>query len=224
MSDWLQLILLIILAYLIGAMPSGLLVGRVMGRNLLEGGSGKTGTANAMSVLGRPAAIAVFALDLVKGLISVLLARSFAWTNEAWLAIAMGMAASAAIAGHNWSAWVRLLAGRWGGGRGIVTALGAMLMLQPLVILAAVIAGILSLAATRYVVVATLIGIAASMGTVIALVLLQQVTPWLLPGVIAWGLLVVVGFSDSITRLLKGTETRVGQKSADSIIQASMEG
>lgn len=211
MSDWLQLILLIICAYLIGAIPSGLLVGMLMGRNLLEGGSGKTGTANAMRVLGRPAAIAVFALDLIKGVASVLLARVLAWPNEAWLAMAMGLAASAAIVGHNWSLWVRLLAGRWGGGRGIVTALGAMLTVQPLVILVAGVVGIGTLAATRYVVVGTLAGIIAGVATVLVLVLLRQVTPWLLPGTIAWGLLVVAGFGDSITRLLKGTETRIGQ-------------
>ncbi|HKP53897.1 MAG TPA: glycerol-3-phosphate acyltransferase [Chloroflexia bacterium] len=211
MSDWLQLTLIIAGAYLIGAIPGGLLVGMIMGRNLLEGGSGKTGTANALSVLGRPAAIAVFALDLIKGVAAVLLARLLSWPNEAWLAVAMGLAASAAIVGHNWSVWVRLLAGRWGGGRGIVTALGAMLTVQPLVILAAVLAGITVLAMTRYVVLGTLAGIAASMVTIILLVLLKQVTPWLLPGTIAWGLLVVAGFGDSIGRLLKGSETRLGQ-------------
>ena len=183
-----------------------------MGRDLLAHGSGKTGTANTLSALGRGAAVAVFALDLLKGMGAVGLARLFAWPNGAWLEVAMGLAAAAAIVGHNWSVWVRLLAGRWGGGRGIVTAIGAMLLLQAWAVLAAVMVGAAVLFLTRYVVVATLAGIGASLLTVIMLAVLGQVTPWLLLASVAWGLLVAVGFGDSIVRLLRGVETKVGQK------------
>lgn len=209
-SEWLQLCAVILGAYLLGAIPSGLLVGLLMGRNLLQLGSGKTGTANTMSMLGKPAAATVFALDLAKGVLAVLIARTLAWPDDNWLAVATGLAASAAIVGHNWSVWVRLFAGKWGGGRGIVTAVGAMLVLQPLIVLAAVIAGAVALLLSRYVVIATLAGVVAGVAAAVVLALLQQITPWLLPGVIAWSLLIVAGFQDSLSRLLKGTETRLG--------------
>src|SRR4026207_1113701 len=101
-----QLLLLILGSYAVGAIPSGLFVGMLMGRNILEQGSGKTGTANTLRVLGKGAAVAVFALDLVKGMAAVLLARILVWPSQAWLDIAMGAAAASAIVGHNWSVWV----------------------------------------------------------------------------------------------------------------------
>jgi glycerol-3-phosphate acyltransferase PlsY len=190
-------------SYLVGAIPGGLLVGLLMGRNLLKLGSGKTGTANSMSVLGRPAATAVFALDLLKGLVVVVLAWLLSWPNEVWLDLAIGGAGAAAIVGHNWSLWVRLFTGRWGGGRGIVTAIGAMLTVQPLAVAAAVIFGALAFIISRHVVLATIVGVAATILTSVILVLSQQLPPWLLPGTISWGLLIVAGFHDSIGRLLK---------------------
>jgi glycerol-3-phosphate acyltransferase PlsY len=179
------------------------LVGMLMGRNLLMLGSGKTGTANSMSVLGRPAAVAVFALDLLKGVVVVALARLLTWPNEMWLDLAIGGAGSATIAGHNWSLWVRLFTGKWGGGRGIVTAIGAMLTVQPLAVAAAVVFGALAFIVSRHVVVSTIVGVTATIMTSVILVLSQQLSPWLLPGTISWGLLIVAGFHDSIGRLLK---------------------
>src|SRR5437763_1633815 len=131
---WLQLIGLVAGAYLVGAIPSGLLIGRAMGRDLLRFGSGRTGATNSLRALGLPAGAAVFLFDLVKGGLAALAARLLAWPDEAWLGLATGCAGAAAIVGHNWSVWVRLLAGKWGGGRGILTAVGAVLVVQPLVI------------------------------------------------------------------------------------------
>jgi glycerol-3-phosphate acyltransferase PlsY len=205
-------LLLLVGAYLLGAIPNGLLLGFIMGRNPLKHGSGKTGTANTLRVLGRPAAAAVLVLDLLKGLAAVIAADFLVLpAGTAWEGIAVGGAGAAAIVGHNWSLWVRLLTRRWGGGRGIVTALGAMLWVHPLVVLAAVLVGALALAATRYVVIATLAGIAAGVATATALGFAGFLSPWLLPGVFAWGLLVVAGFADSIKRLLDGVETRLGR-------------
>lgn len=211
-THWLQLGLLVVGAYLLGAIPNGLLVGRLAGRNLLHHGSGKTGTANTLATLGRPAAVAVFALDLIKGLLVVLIARFLSWPNDAWLYIAMSSAASSAIVGHNWSVWVRLLSGKWGGGRGIVTALGAMLIVHPLVVLAAIIGAALALAVSRYMVLGAITGALVGVVTACILVAFQQITPWLLPGCIVWALLVLAGFHDNISRLLKGTEQRLGRQ------------
>src|SRR5437016_2074015 len=126
---WLQLGLLIGVAYLLGAIPNGLLIAwRVGRRDLREHGSGKTGATNTLRVIGRRAAGAVFALDMAKGLLAVGLARLLPWPDDTWLGLAMGAAALAAIIGHVWSIWIRLFSGSWGGGRGVATAIGVMFM------------------------------------------------------------------------------------------------
>lgn len=212
MTGVVQLIVVAVVSYVIGAIPSGLLVGRVFGRDMLNEGSGKLGTANTMNALGVPAAIAVFILDLVKGIVPVLIARAFTWPDTAWLGVAVAVAGVAAILGHNYSLWVRLLAGKWGGGRGIVTALGAMLMLHPLVVLGAAVLGLVAIAATRLMVLGAMAGIVAGIATALLLISLGWLDISLLPAAIAWSLLVLLGFSDSIARLLRGTEPKLGAK------------
>lgn len=181
-----------------------------MGRNPLNEGSGKTGATNTFRTAGPIAAALVLILDLIKGFLVVLAARSIIWPNEAWEGIAAGLAGAAAIIGHNWSVWVRVFASKWGGGRGIVTALGAMLTISPWVALAALLAGGAVLAATRYMAWGALIGALAGVATVIALGLTNSVSSWLVPGAVLWGLLVILGFHDNIGRLLSGTEPKLG--------------
>ncbi len=80
-------------------------------RDMLHAGSGKLGTSNSICVLGRPTGVLVFLADLAKGL----LASLFPWPDAAWHDLALGAAGAAAIAGHNWSVWVRLLStAAWG--------------------------------------------------------------------------------------------------------------
>ena len=207
--EWLWLFLLAVVAYLVGAVPSGLIMGRLLGRDILQMGSGKTGTANTLSSLGRGAAAAVFSLDLLKGIAVVLLARLFVWPGEAWHGLATGLAGALAIVGHNRSVWVRLFAGSWGGGRGIMVAVGALLIVHPLIILGAVVAGAATLVITRFVVVATLAAVGAGLVTAALLAFAGWISPWMLLGCLAWGLLVAAGFWDSIGRLLKREEKRV---------------
>ena len=210
-TPWLQLGLLVAGTYLLGAIPGGLLLGMAMGRNLLQYGSGKTGATNTLRTLGLPAGIAVFAFDIAKGALAVVISSLLSWPGEEWLDIAIGSAGAAAIAGHNWSVWVRLLAGRWGGGRGILTAVGAMLVVDPLVVFAAAAVGAAALAVSRYVVVGAVAGALAGLVAAALLVQLQVISPWLLPGIAAWALLVIAGFYDSIARLRRGTERRLGE-------------
>lgn len=202
-------ILLIVGAYLVGAIPSGLLIGLMLGKNPLQTGSGKTGAANTLRTAGRAAAAAVLVLDLIKGALVVLAARLITWPDDAWLGMAMGCAAAAAIIGHNWSVWVRLYSGKWGGGRGIMTAAGAMLVVNFWVVLAALVAGVIALLLTRYVVIGAIAGALAALAAIVALGVAGQMSLWLLPGTLAWCILVILGFHDSIQRLRLGTETKI---------------
>jgi len=210
--DLLYFALLLVGSYLVGAIPSGLIISRLFGKDPLQTGSGKTGATNTLRTAGPVAAALVLLLDLLKGALVVLAAQAMPWPGEAWRGLAMGCAAAAAIVGHNWSIWVRLYSGKWGGGRGIVTALGAMLVVNPWIVLAAVIAGGLALLITRYMAIGAIVGAVAGFLAIVTLGAAGQLSPWLLPGAIAWCLLVMLGFHDNIGRLLNGTETRLGRE------------
>jgi glycerol-3-phosphate acyltransferase PlsY len=199
------------LAYLLGSLPTGLLVARVRGVDLLAKGSGKTGATNTMNAVGRGAAAVVLAVDLVKGALAVLLAFRFPWEQNAWLAIAVTWAGAAAVLGHNYSVWVRLVSGRWGGGRGIVPAMGAMLMLHPLVVLAAIVAALAAIALTRLMVIGAIVGTIGAVGVAVILVATGSLWSWFLPAVIVWAVLVIAGFSDNLQRLSRGAEPKLGR-------------
>jgi acyl phosphate:glycerol-3-phosphate acyltransferase len=209
--EWLYFVLILVGAYLVGAIPNGLIVGLLVGKNPLLVGSGKTGATNTLRAAGPLAAAVVLVLDLAKGALVVAAVRLIPWPGNEWLGLAMGCAAAAAIVGHNWSVWVRLYSGKWGGGRGIMTALGAMLVVNPWVVLAAVVGGGIALLLTRYVVVGAVAGSVAALVAVVVLGSTGELSLWLLPGAVAWCLLVIVGFHDSIGRLIKGAESRLGQ-------------
>lgn len=206
-----QLTLVTVLAYLIGSIPTGLLVARMKGVDLLAAGSGKTGATNTMNAVGIGAAASVLAVDTVKGIIAVLLAYLFPWEDIMWLGIAVTCAGAAAILGHNYSVWVRLMSGRWGGGRGIVTAMGAMVMLHPLVVLAAIVVGLLAVALTRYVVLGAILGTIGAVIVAVILISAGSLSTWFLPAVLLWAALVISGFLDNIQRLSQGAEPKLGR-------------
>ncbi len=210
MADLLLLLAVAAGAYLVGAIPSGLLISRLLGRDPLSVGSGKTGATNTFRAAGPAAGAIVLILDLLKGLVAVLVARSIGWPDEAWAGIAAGTAGGAAIIGHNRSVWVRLLAGKWGGGRGIMTGVGAMLTISLWVALAALLAGGVAILVTRYMAWGAIVGALAGVGTVIALGLTGAISSWLVPGAVLWGVLVIFGFHDNIGQLLSGREPKLG--------------
>jgi glycerol-3-phosphate acyltransferase PlsY len=208
--EWLQLAALVAVSYFVGSVPSGLLVSRAAGKDILSHGSGKTGTANTLSLMGRGGAALVFTLDLVKGLLVVLAARLLSWPGDAWAGVAVGAAGAAAIAGHNWSVWVRLFSGKWGGGRGIMVAVGALLAVQPLIVAAAAVVGLAVLALGRGVLAlrqgvlaATLAGIFAGTAAGLWLLAVGWITPWMFGACLAWGVLVALGFWDRQTTTVR---------------------
>lgn len=108
-------------AYLLAAIPVGLLIGRARGVDLREIGSGNIGATNAVRAMGRKWGLLVFALDVAKAAIPVWLAslRFDHPTPLAWIAVA-------AILGHVFSPYLRFR-----GGKGVACALGVFLVLAP---------------------------------------------------------------------------------------------
>ncbi|KXT76616.1 glycerol-3-phosphate 1-O-acyltransferase PlsY [Streptococcus sp. DD12] len=119
------LTLLLIVAYLLGSVPSGLWIGQIFfGKNLRDYGSGNTGTTNTFRVLGKKAGILVFLLDVLKGLLPTLFPYWFGISPASVWGIVFGLAA---ILGHIFP----IFAG-FKGGKAVATTFGALIGIAPL--------------------------------------------------------------------------------------------
>lgn len=204
-----NLLLAALLGYLLGAVPFGLIIGRLTrGIDLREYGSHRTGATNALRTLGLPAAAAVFLLDVAKGAAAVVLARLL-FADDPLVDWAAAIAGFAAIVGHNWSVFIGFT-----GGRGVATSAGGLLAMSPwtVLILAPIVFGIMW--RTRYVSLGSIIGglLAPVVTAILWLVDLASVPA--IAYALASGLLVTAAHADNIARLRAGTERKIGQKEA----------
>jgi acyl phosphate:glycerol-3-phosphate acyltransferase len=202
---------LVVGAYLLGSVPVGLLVGRMLGGvDPRQQGSGRTGATNVLRSVGTGGAAVVLLLDIAKGIAAVLLAGSvFAATGSAgapWVAAAAGVAA---IIGH-----IRSIFIGFGGGRGVATAAGGLLAMTPwsVLILAPVL--VIIIWRTRYVSLGSIGAALLAPIVAAALALAGAGSPASVAYAIAAGALVTWSHADNIERLRSGTERRLGEKAA----------
>jgi acyl phosphate:glycerol-3-phosphate acyltransferase len=138
-------------AYLLGSIPSGLLVARLAaGADIRAQGSGNIGMVNVFRAAGFPAAVSTFFLDGLKGFLPVYLGIQL--DAPVW---ALLLVAACAIAGHNWSLFLR---GR--GGKGVATSVGAIAALMPVVALIGIGLWVIVALSSRYASLASLMMIA----------------------------------------------------------------
>ncbi len=200
------------LAFLAGSIPFGLLVGRALGRDLRAHGSGNIGATNALRVLGKPAGVAVLALDALKGWApTALLPPALAAHGHApptWLPLALALAS---VLGHVFPPWLRFR-----GGKGVATSAGAFLAVHPAAFVMALGAFVAVVATTRIV----------SLGSILAAATLP-VFALLWDGPAAWGEhllrtvalvlaagLVILKHRGNLARLRAGSEPRLGQRAS----------
>jgi len=150
MNSLIWSVVAIVAAYLLGSVPGGLVLGRLIGVDLRTQGSGNAGATNAVRARGPWFGVAVFAFDAGKGIIAVALLPMLAAAAVPWSSTAC---AGAVILGHVFPVWFRFR-----GGKGFATTLGALVVLSPVAL--AVVAGvwIAVLVLTGYVSAATLCG------------------------------------------------------------------
>src|SRR5438105_6125295 len=148
-----QLLLAAVIGYLLGSIPTGMVVAKVY-RNvdLTAHGSGRTGATNVLRTLGRGAAAVAFLGDFLKGALAVLLAKYVIAPDSSWVEM---IAAIGAVVGHSYSVFIGFK-----GGRGVVTGLGATIVAVPVFALIAFIIGIALVAITRYVSLGSVVGAA----------------------------------------------------------------
>lgn len=192
----------VILAFLVGALPWGYLVGRIGGGfDVREVGSGGTGATNILRTMGKSASALVFVLDFLKGFLPIVVAR---WLGlPAWV---IALMAVAAVAGHCWSPFIGFK-----GGKGMATGAGAAIALFPLSVVALPVLALI-VWRTRYVSLGSLAG--AATGAILAVIAASS-------GRLDWAsALAIVGIAAiiferhraNIGRLRTGTERRIGER------------
>ena len=204
-------LLIIIVSYLFGSLPTGFVVGKARGVDLLKSGSGNIGATNTFRVLGKPAGIFVLLCDFLKGFLAVVLVPGIALRlfpeleNSSPLQrdILRVLAGFCSVMGHNYTCWLRFK-----GGKGIATTAGIMGALAPWAVLIAIAAWIIITLATRYV---SLGSIAAAVTLPIATALVQQ--SFVITAMVTFvSALAIYKHKSNIQRLIAGTEGRIGKK------------
>lgn len=197
-------IALIILAYLIGSIPTSVWISRSLFRiDIRDYGSGNAGATNTFRVLGSKWGTLVMLIDLIKGLVAVKLAfilpfyaeNDFARTN---FQIGLGLAA---VLGHIFPIWAEFR-----GGKGVATLLGLVIGISPLSALGCVGVFLLVLYLTRFV---SLSSILASLAFPVFILVIYNVhNPTYRIFAIAVAALVILTHQKNIGRLLAGSESK----------------
>jgi glycerol-3-phosphate acyltransferase PlsY len=202
-------ILVVLIAYLLGSIPTGFLVAQARGVDIRNVGSGNIGATNVFRILGKTAGVFVLLADAAKGWLAVfVMAKLVAgWLfpdagplSRDWFAICAGVAA---ILGHNYTCWLHFK-----GGKGIATSAGVLVALVPVPLVIILSIWIVVFALSRYV---SLASISASFALPFAAWVVGESTAITLVTA-ALAVLAIYKHKANIQRLLKGTENRIGVK------------
>jgi acyl phosphate:glycerol-3-phosphate acyltransferase len=202
-------LLIVILSYLIGSIPSGYLVARTQGVDIRQHGSRNIGATNVLRVMGKKWGYLVFFCDSFKGFVAVKLGVLIAAHSLLSPVLGGVIAAITCILGHNYTFWLGFK-----GGKGIATSGGVVLALFPITVICCVaLVWIAVFYAAKYV---SLASIAAAVVLPIAVFLIVAKTGaefWTLFGFsVLMGALAIWRHQSNIVRLMNGTESRFGKK------------
>lgn len=186
--------ILIITAYLLGSIPTGLLLGKLYGIDVRTTGSGNIGATNLYRTVGRKVGVLTLIGDCLKGAIPVLTVTYAGMPND--YAAYVGLAA---FCGHVFSVFLKFK-----GGKGVATALGVFLALSPLSVVIAVAVFAILMMAFRYV---SLGSIAAAAVMPVAIKATGS-DPIMYRVTIIIALIVIVRHLENIKRLLAGSENK----------------
>ena len=228
---------IVIVSYLLGSIPSGLLISKSQGIDIREHGSKNIGATNVWRTMGKKWGLLAFLCDTFKGWLAVTVGVAIAarWgvtiplphghteikyltSDYAGIAAALGC-----IVGHNFPVWLRFK-----GGKGVATSLGVIIGMMPLVSIIIFAIWGLVLKFSRYVSLASLVAALFLPISVIALMFVGPSSGW--AAVHGWGNfyfavaaagMVFKRHTANIGRLLNGTELRFGEKKAAEVETAA---
>jgi len=192
-----RLLLWSIAGFLIGGIPSGLLIGKLVGgADIRTAGSHNIGATNVYRVIGIIPALLTLACDLLKGYLLLLILGST--THHPWLLACTGLAA---IAGHDFSPYLKFK-----GGKGVATSLGVFLYVSPLATMVSISVWVVVVALVRIV---SLASIGAAIVLPVMIWALGYPLPILFAGSLAC-ILLIARHKKNIERLCRGEEARLG--------------
>ena len=188
-------------SYVLGSLPTSYLAAKFgAGIDLREVGSQSLGATNVYRVLGWKYAIPVGVIDMAKGAIPVLVFAPRAGP-AAWIPLATG---TAAVLGHVFSVFVRFR-----GGKGVATAAGVVVALQPVALGLAAVVWVGVILTTRIV---SLASMAGALAFPVAVLIVDRESVWVLAAGSLLALFIVFTHRANIRRLIEGTEHRFGQR------------
>jgi glycerol-3-phosphate acyltransferase PlsY len=204
-----------VIAYLLGAIPWGLIFSRKLANvDIRKVGSGNIGATNVFRVLGWKLGLLTAILDLSKAAGSVLLGMLIVGddpfvvaTWDIHVQVAQVIAALMVMVGHNWSVYIGFK-----GGKGVAAFLGGLLVINWFVAVVGIVVGGIVILITRYVSLGSIMGAVGILCALVAFTLLAIMAPvYLIYGLLAV-VLIIYQHRSNILRLQSGTESRLGDK------------
>lgn len=197
--------------YVSGSFPFGYVAGRLRGIDIRQHGSGNIGATNVIRVLGKGIGLPVFALDMLKGWLPVVLvARWLVTLGAPEQMVTAGAVATglASVLGHMFTPWLGFK-----GGKGVATATGALLGVAPVAVFGGFLVWLFFFFTTRYVSLASMMSTVGVVATMMVLMSRSGRWDWVMLG---FGtlimVLVFVRHRSNIGRILAGTEPKAGRK------------
>ena len=202
MIDTLIALAVVLFAYFMGAIPTGLIVARMRGIDIQAAGSGNIGATNVLRSVGPWSALAVMLIDPLKGVAAVMVPTLLGL--DPWWVVASAMAA---VLGNGFNVFLRFR-----GGKGVATTLGVFVVIDPWITLTGVLIFVLALVFGRMVSLASLIAVCSAP---IMLLVLGDASLSKTLLAFALALLSVWRHRDNLSRLAAGTERRLGRPRPD---------
>jgi len=196
MSNSILPITLLSLSYFLGAIPFALLFAKVKNINLRKEGSGNLGASNVFRVMGATYGTLVFILDAAKGWLPCFLSIHF-FTNFFWLHVACG---AMAILGHSFTCFAQFK-----GGKGVATAAGMILALNPFIFLIICPTTLITIKITRYVAPCSLL---ASLAIPVLFYYFKSPLPYIISTSLI-SILIFWRHRSNIKRLINGKENKI---------------
>lgn len=213
----LNLLVIILLSYLVGSIPSGMIIARKFGNiNIKEHGSGNVGGTNVFRVMGWKFGISVILLDALKGAIAVILISRLYWGSFPFpnqtpfddFTLVQIIAGITAVIGHVWTIFADFK-----GGKGIATGLGVLITIITLDIALALAVFVIVVSLSKYI---SLGSISAAVSIPIIMIVRENIFGvdiqgyhTILPFVVVLAIMVIYTHRSNIIRLLNGNENQI---------------
>ncbi len=209
-----KFILVIVIGYLLGSIPFGLIISRRKAKiDIRNYGSGRIGGTNVLRTLGRKAFLMVAGLDIAKGALAVVVAGLIIGNdyiiigNSGLGLLSQVLAGLAAVVGHIWPVFLKFK-----GGRGVATFIGGLIALFPIAGLLGGEAVIIGAGLSGFASLGSIIGVVGVFAVLIPLTIIYNLPIEYLGYALIGTLLIIFVHRDNIKRLLSGDERKLNQK------------